>query len=136
MDAVKYLKTLSRMKEDDAFSVEEFLAFIGKTPEHKVETVEKWGEERDAVDRNVDLLKRIKARREELNIPIDVELHDYQEYMRNVISDIRTDLERHEKLIENLQWAFFNEQLRIDDCEDDIQDLMAGEIIEDMCDDE
>ena len=101
MDAVKYLKTLSRMKETDAFSVDEFIAFIGKTPEHKVEFVEKWGmenmEEEDPGE--TDIAEEIRR--------------------------IKRDIEYHNKLIEKIQWIILQEQLRIDDCEDDIIDLRA-----------
>lgn len=93
MDAVKYLKTLSRMKEEDAFSVEEFITFIGKTPEHKVETVEKWGEENPAGEETSDIDK------------------------------VREDIAYLYKLIEKIQWDILNINLRVDDCEDDIEDL-------------
>lgn len=43
MDAVKYLKTLKRMKEDNSIEMEEWLDFIVSDPENKVEKVEKWG---------------------------------------------------------------------------------------------
>lgn len=102
MDAVKYLKTLSRMKEDDAFSVEGFLDFIGKTPEHKVEFVEKWGNEN----------------------PVKKETSD--------IGRIREDITYLNNLIEKINWNILNIQLRIDDCEDDIEELRA----EVYCDDE
>lgn len=95
MDAVKYLKTLSRMKEDDAFSVEGFLDFIGKTPEHKVEFVEKWGNENPAGKETTE------------------------------IGRIREDITYLNNLIEKINWNILNIQLRIDDCEDDIEDLRA-----------
>lgn len=100
MDAVKYLKTLSRMKETDAFSVDEFITFIGKTPEHKVEFVEKWGMENE----------------DEEPEPLSIE---------EEIKGMRTDIAYHDEMIKKLQWVIFQEQLRIDDCEDDIIDLRA-----------
>ena len=93
MDAVKYIKTLSRMKEEDAFSVEEFITFIGKTPEHKVEFVEKWGNENPAGEETSDIDK------------------------------VREDIAYLYKLIKKIQWDILNINLRVDDCEDDIEDL-------------
>ena len=95
MDAVKYLNTLSRMKAEDAFSVEEFIDFIGKTPEHKVEFVERWGNEN----------------------PVKEETSD--------IGRIREDITDLYNLIEKINWNILNIQLRIDDCEEDIEDLRA-----------
>ena len=42
MKAATYLKTLRRMKEDETITADEWLDFIGKTPENKVKHVERW----------------------------------------------------------------------------------------------
>ena len=108
MDAVKYLKTLSKMKETDSFSVEEFLDFIGKTPEHKVEFVEEWAEGHEPA---------------EWNVPIEKEFDGYRTYVNNRFDHIERDVEHHMEMIQKLQYALFATQMRIDDCEDDLEDL-------------
>lgn len=110
MDAVKYLKTLSRMKEEDAFSVEGFLDFIGKTPEHKVEFVAEWAEANEPA---------------EWNVPIEKEFEAYRTYVNNRFDGLHRDVEHHMEMIQKLQYALFEIQLRIDDCEDDLEDLRA-----------
>ena len=119
MNAIDYLHTLKRMKEGDYFLPEEWLDFLGKTPEHKVEFVESW---------LADNPEPIKKRLDKFP-PID-DYKEYIDYLDNVVRDIHRDLVHHDQMIQKLQLILFNEQLRIDDCEDDIEDL-RGELRDD-----
>lgn len=76
MDAVKYLKTLKRMKEDDSIEMEEWLDFIVSTPEGKVEKVEKWG---NAHRELKDLEKEIDRLYAALMANIDTQFELYRE---------------------------------------------------------
>jgi hypothetical protein len=76
MDAVKYLKTLKRMKEDDSIEMEEWLDFIVSTPENKVEKVEKWG---NAHRELKDLEKEIDRLYAALMANIDTQFELYRE---------------------------------------------------------
>ena len=50
MDALEYLKTVERMKKDEAISMEKWLDFYVGTPEQRIEIVETWKKDNDVIE--------------------------------------------------------------------------------------
>ena len=95
MDAVTYLKTYEKMRDAEGMLPFEHLFDVDSTPEERVAIVEEWGKENNK--------KKIE----------------------DVVEEISRIVDKHRTTITELYMEILQLHLRIDDVEEDIQDLIA-----------